>query len=489
MNSHIAYAPRPSFSIPGRFFGVCLLLGGSLFGIGALVRLGPAALIIPAMALVFVLAAAFPRVFVYLLMSAMLIIEPGAIDYTSPLATALWDLPPAVAHVITITVSPMELALVAAAASLWIRGRSGAAQADLPRLVYFVPVVMAMGFAYGTRGGGDYHLGYNEARGLIFAIPVFFIALRMADEPLSRVLKVLFAASTVLAIITISRWWFYTRGGESPVPIEFAFAHENAIFFGIAVLISGLQMTKATSNGARILFLLHMVLILVATVVTGRRAGTLVLLVGGASVAWMMFPKRPVAVLMVSIPLLMAGAVYLAAYWNHEYGAAAQPARAIRSQISPSARDASSDEYRVIERYDVEETLKLNRLFGVGFGKPFAQFQPLPDLKDFWPLQDYTPHQNILWLWLKMGVPGIAVILGLWLVGLKRCIQVARSTPRNAPLPTAAITLAAILLMYFSYASIDQALTGTRGIAPLAAALALCFRLREYVPATTEVAP
>ncbi len=482
-------APQPGLVIPGRLIGICVLGLSSAVGLAALVSIGPAALIIPIMALVVVLAAVFPRAFVYLLLAAAIVIEPGAIDFTKPIAYALWSLPEGVRGIITITVSPMELALVAAAASLWIRGRGQAtAQADMPRLVYFVPVVILLGFAYGARRGGDLPLAYNEARGLLFAIAAFFIALRMAGEPRDRILKVLFVASTLLALVTVNRWLFYTRSGDSPVPIEFAFAHENAVFFGIAVLISGMQFVKARSNGARAALLLHMLLMLIATFVTGRRAGTLMLLMGGATVAWLLFPKRPVAVLAVSLPLLLMGGAYLATYWNHEYGTIAQPARAIRSQISPSPRDASSDDYRVIERYNVEQTLKFNPLFGVGFGNPFAQFRQLPNLKDFWPLQDYTPHQNILWLWLKMGILGIAVFLGLWLVALKRCIQVVRSTPRNAPLPTAAITLAAILLMYFSYAQIDLALTGTRAIAPLAAALALCFRLRSYSPPVAEAA-
>ncbi len=196
-------------------------------------------------------------------------------------------------------------------------------------------------------------------------------------------------------------------------------------------------------------------------------------------------------VLALSIPGLLAGIAYLAIFWNQEYGALAQPARAIRSQIDPSARDASSDDYRVRERYNVTETLKLNRIFGIGFGRPFAQFQPLPDLTDFWPLQAYTPHQNVLWLWLKMGVVGVAVILGLWLVAFKRCLEAIRSTPKTAPLPATAVILAASLLMYLAYAQIDLALTGTRGIAPLAAAIALCLRLRPYQPPTaeTEMAP
>lgn len=465
--------------IPGAAVGFFVVCAASAGAVLALAAIGPAALVIPPLVLLVVLAAVYPRVFAYVLLAAMIVFEQGTFDYTRMISKALWELPGGLKSVVPITTSPMELALLSAAVSMFVRSRQKANTANVPRVAWALPVVIFLGIGYGVSKGGDSALAYNEARGLLFGMVVFALALRMETEPMRNLVRVVSLASIFLAINTILRWAFYTRGGESPVPLEFAFAHENAVFFGIAIVIAGLGMVRAQSNGARLLWLLQVVLLLAATLVTGRRAGTLVLLVGGATVAWLIFPKRPVAVMVVSLPLMLVGSVYLAAFWNKEYGALAQPARAIRSQISPSARDQSSDEYREIERFNVEETLRLNKVFGVGFGKPFAQFQPLTDLTDFWPLQAYTPHQNILWLWLKTGLIGISVFLGLWIVSLKRCIEAIRAVPRSEAIPVAPIILASVLLMYIAYAQIDQALTSTRSVAPLAIAIALSFRLRS----------
>lgn len=481
MSARAVPAPRPGFAIPGSFIGAVALGIGTAIGIASLVALGPIALFIPLIMTMVVLAVLYPRIFVYLLLAGAIVLEPDAIDPTRPIARAMFTLPEGLKSIVPITTSPMELWLVAAAASLWIRGRGKQANMPpLPRLVNAVPIVIFFGLAWGARSGGDLPLAYNEARGLLFGMVIFLVALRMSGEPAGRLLKVLMISSTLLSLVTINRWFFYTREGNSPVPVEFAFAHENAVLFGIAVVVSGMCLLRAQTNGARFWLIAHMLLVLLATFVTGRRAGTMVLLMGGLTVAWLLLPKRPIAVLAISIPVLCMGATYLAVYWNHEYGAIAQPARAIRSQISPSERDASSDDYRVKERFNVTETLKYNRILGIGFGRPFAQFEPLPDLTDFWPLQDYTPHQNVLWLWLKMGVAGIAVLMGLWMLALKRCLDVIRSTPRSAPLPATAVILASSLLMYLSYAQIDQALTGTRAIGALAIILAMSFRLRPY---------
>ncbi len=464
--------------IPGQLIGALLVTGSMIFAIFALVTLGPVALAIPPMVLLIVLAAAYPKIFAYVLLGGMIVIEPGTFDYTKPLSQAMWELPGGLKSVVPITTSPMELALLAVAASLFVRTRdANATPARVPRLAWAVPVVIMMGIAYGLRGGGDAPLAYNEARGLLFGMVVFVLALRMEAEPGRRALMVVSVAGTLLSFNTLARWAFYTRSGDSPVPLEFAFAHENAVFFGIMIVIASFGVMTSKTNGARMVWILQALLLLSATLVTGRRAGTLVLLVGGLTVAWMVFPKRPLAVIAVSLPIMLMGSVYLAAFWNQEYGAAAQPARAIRSQIAPSARDESSDEYRDIERANVEQTIQLNRVFGVGFGKPFAMFEPLTDLTTFWPLQQYTPHQNILWLWLKVGILGIATMLGLWIIGLKRCIEAIRIVPKSSPLPIGPIVIGATLLMYIAYAQIDQALTGTRAIAPLAIALALAFRL------------
>jgi len=194
----------------------------------------------------------------------------------------------------------------------------------------------------------------------------------------------------------------------------------------------------------------------------------------------------------------MTGA-YLAVYWNQDYGTIAQPARAIRSQFQPSGRDDSSDIYRTIEKYDVEQTIRYNRMFGVGFGRPFIQFQPLPDLTSFWPLQSYTSHQSVLWLWLKMGWLGISVFLGLVVVVLSRCLERMRGlATANADWAVAAVLFSATLA-FIVYATVDLGFAGSRAAAPAAVLAALALGLRrsgkeqadalEEIPEASAVLP
>jgi O-antigen ligase len=131
--------------------------------------------------------------------------------------------------------------------------------------------------------------------------------------------------------------------------------------------------------------------------------------------------------------------------------------------------------------------VRLNRLLGVGFGVRFAQFQALPNLESFWPLQFYTPHQNILWLWLKLGLAGIAAFLALIAIALSRCISAVRESPAMDDRATVGVIVAATLLMYIAFATVDQALIGTRGALPLAVALAIAFAIpRPAAPAALQ---
>src|SRR5690606_23967814 len=118
-------------------------------------------LFIPLIATMAILAVLFPRTFVYVLLAGAVILEPDAIDFTGPVADALFALPDGLKSIIPITTSPLELWLVAVAASLWLRGRGNRTEMPpLPRLVFAVPLVILLGLAWGARNGGDLPLAY-----------------------------------------------------------------------------------------------------------------------------------------------------------------------------------------------------------------------------------------------------------------------------------------------------------------------------------------
>jgi O-antigen ligase len=461
---------------------VIAFLSSALAAAGALALMGLWALVLPLYAAGIVMALARPRQFAFVLLILAIALEPGAIDFTGPLADAAWQMPPGFENALGLTTSPLEVLLALTALVAVVRLPS---RVHLPLIVWAVPVVIAMGMLYGMYRGGPMNLAYHEARGVFAALAVFVLALRtLPTDPRSLTRSVLLA-ETFLALVVLFRYFAYVRTGTAGVPLDFVFSHETSVIFGAGLVIGALTLIR---NGGslleRILLLAYCFLVAIAMVATGRRAATLVMLVGVLSLGVLLLPKRPKLVILVSIPLIIGGSAYLSAYWNQEYGARAQPARAIRSQFDPSLRDESSDNYRVIEKYNVIQTIRSNRVFGVGFGRPFYQFQPMPDLTSFWSLQMYTPHQNVLWLWLKMGVIGMSVMLGFAVTALARCLSILRLRAYDGQWETAAVALA-MSLMFLMFATVDLGFVGARSVAVGAIATAMAFMLHQPTEETT----
>ncbi len=485
--SYVAAARGPQFgSFSRQLTGVALVCLGAVLSALVLAVMGFWALLLPLYAVAAFAAVTRPKQTAVVALFVAIVFEGGAIDFTGPLSQAIYQLPPGWEDAFAVTTSPLEVVIVLCAASLTFRGiAAGQRMPELPLVAWLIPLAIFLGLGYGLAKGGPSNLAYTEMRGLIAGLAIFVVAARLAPGNVATIARVTLAATFTLAIILILRYFLYVRTGAADVPAEFQFAHENSVLLGIGMLIGAARMLEVKELKALLGLGLYCVLIFVAMIVTGRRAATLVLIIGAVSMGALLFPRRPLLVVLVGIPLLAGTGLYLGAYWNKEYGAAAQPARAIRSEFDPTLRDESSDSYRDIEKADVIETIRINRVFGVGFGRPFIQFQWLPNLGAFWPMQSYTPHQSVLWLWLKMGWFGISVFLGFWVVVLKRCLERMRAKG----IPSAEWTIAAVLFsaaaMYLTYATVDLAMISARQIGPMAivAAIALTLpRLRVEDP-------
>ena len=478
----------PSVRLPFRAGIAVGELGALLFGAavaaGLIIYMGFWALAAVAYGGGIAIALLYPRGSAMVLLTAMMAIEADAIDFTRPVSLALWEFPEGVEGFLPMTATPFDMFLAACAVSLARQPRVRIEGAPgLPLLLFAVPVVLLLGYAYGVwYKGGPSNIAYVEARGLLMGAIAFFVALRMLTVPVRWLHTSVFVGSTALAVIVIARYMMFGQG-DGAVAAQFLFDHADVLVLGIGAVYSFALVLRARSDTTRLLLISHQLLMLMATVSTGRRSGTLVLLMAIMVILALMLVRRPMITIWFASGLMVVGSIYLAAYWNQDYGALAQPARAIRSQIDPNANDESSDTYRDIERFNVIQTIKVTSpIFGVGLGNRFAMFRSVPVLR-WWPFQFVTPHENILWIWLKFGIAGIGVLLGVWVLALQRCIR-AFLEGRKRELPVLPLGVAAGLVMYFAFAQVDIMLVIPRSTVPLAILLAIAFNLpiRDKTP-------
>src|SRR4029077_75838 len=81
-------------------------------------------------------------------------------------------------------------------------------------------------------------------------------------------------------------------------------------------------------------------------------------------------------VLTIGIVLAVLSVAFVATFWNQKYGFAGELVRPVRSLIDPSARDLSSDLYRVAESANLKATFRSSPILGIGFGHPYYIFYP-----------------------------------------------------------------------------------------------------------------
>jgi hypothetical protein len=158
------------------------------------------------------------------------------------------------------------------------------------------------------------------------------------------------------------------------------------------------------------------------------------------------------------------------------------PARAIRSQTDPSARDAASNGYRDPENFDVTTTRDVSPIIGYGYGKPFLQPVPLPAVStDF---VYYMPHNSVLWVWMRLGHVGFFLfwmMIATFIIGGLEILKTVRF-PESRLIGVLAITM---VLLMLTFGKFDLALVDLRVLtitAVLLGALATLSRIERTPP-------
>jgi len=220
---------RPQARVLGVAGDAALLGATALFVALTFMMFGFWAFLGLAYALIAAWAVVHPQSFLLALLAAMIAVDPGVTSASSPLSLALYTLPPGADALIPYTVSPLEIALVLATASLALRVRTRAVR--LPAMVWAMPAVVIAGIAYGIWKGAPSNLAYIEARGLIFGAIIFFTAIKMREVPATAVLRSVVAGTAALAAVILFQYFTEYRGG-SGLGDDFAFAHENVVLLG-----------------------------------------------------------------------------------------------------------------------------------------------------------------------------------------------------------------------------------------------------------------
>jgi hypothetical protein len=283
---------------------------------------------------------------------------------------------------------------------------------------------------------------------------------------------------------------FFTYSRHLDPRPEAILGHEESVFFGLFIVLTlglwlfGIRGRLRTTASVLLPF------VVIADLANSRRtasgiliAALLVLLI----MAWFGVPDRRRLVGALLCVAAIGAAVYFPLYWNKGYGTISQPARAVRSQISPDPRDAASNQYRGLEDANLILNIKMGGMLGTGFGRPIDYAIPLPDISAYDPIIAYIPHNGLLWIWMRLGLQGEIMFWLLIGAAIMKATSLVKSSERFLSMFGAIVVCA--ILAYVMQGYEDQGFASLR-IAPvigcLLGALEAACRLGQRAGSTTE---
>jgi O-antigen ligase len=360
----------------------------------------------------------------------------------------------------SIIFSPLEVYIVLTFIS-WL-GR-GAYQRKLkvftgslfwPALIFVAFIIF--GLVYGLATGGNTNIALWEARPIFYLVAMFILVSNLLEkrEHISCVLWVAMFALLIVGILGDLHFFLDLKG--SLAGVEAITEHGTAVQMNTMFIFAVGAYLYKLSPAKRLALLLMVPIVALTYIATQRRAAFLSLFFALILVAFLLYKENRRVFWLIVPAVTLFAFIYATVFWNSG-SKLALPVEAVKSvfiQDKATARDQSSNNYRVIENADVSYTIHAHPLTGVGFGKEFYRPMPLPDIS-FFVWWHYITHNSILWIWLKTGAFGFLSMIFLVGFSVVMGIQVLSRLPdRN--LKAAAFVATFYIIMHFMYAYVDM---------------------------------
>jgi hypothetical protein len=332
--------------------------------------------------------------------------------------------------------------------------KSGTATvAELPRsplakTVYVLQAAVLFAFVLGLATGGSLAVAMNETRPYVYLGIAFLVTATVVDSrrAVRLVLWVLVLGTGFKAVQGLALFLSVRSGMPRP---DAVLGHEESLFFAIFVLLTLSLWLYGLAGPLRTTATVLLPVVVAADLGNSRRIAWLLLLfavVTAIAVGLVQLRSRRRFLVWLAVGAVVAASLYLPAYWN-KTGGFAQPARAVRTIVSPGGqRDLSSNLYRIQEDANLRYNIQRAGPLGKGFGHRIDYALPIVDISDIDPYIAYVPHNGIWYLFLRLGVVGTIAFWSLLGVGIVAACRLARC--REKELAVVGMVLACALPAY-----------------------------------------
>lgn len=329
-------------------------------------------------------------------------------------------------------------------------------RAALGLAVALFGLIVFVGWIRGVTGGGSFQDSLLELRPWLY-LTISFLAASQLLTSRKQVMVMLTTLALGIGIKSIQG--IFTLVAHFEVRPQAILAHEESFFFGLFLaLLAALWLVPIPGPLRRLMTVLSP-FVLVADIGNQRRtawaiAAAVLLLVFALS--FVAFPERRRTIITIAAIGCVAAGVYWLKFSN-DPGLLGQPARAVLSQLSPASRDQNSNQYRVVENVNLGVAIRQTTPFGSGFGHPIPQIVPNVDISNIDSFISYLPHNTILYIWLRLGLPGIVAFWMMIGIALMSAVSLVRRRPNRVAL-LLGMTLSAALVAYLVQGYYDMGL-------------------------------
>jgi O-antigen ligase len=294
--------------------------------------------------------------------------------------------------------------------------------------IFLYTLALAIGLAHGLTSGGDFKTALWEIRPQIYMIVAYILTCNFIKRQ-SQIYALLWILmiGTGLKTLDGTLRYLYMKSTR-PFGLMLMFSHEQAFFLNAFIVLTVLAFLFGWPRRFKAVALLFLPFVVFCDFALERRAGTLALAVGLAAVliiTFIIYPRRRRGVGLVILLLIVTLPPYYETFKN-SYQTIAQPARAFQSQFQPTARDLSSNTYRINEDKDILATMRTSPIIGYGFGKPMGLPYPLANISSIYPFWNILPHNSILWIWMRMGTFGYTIFWFLVGLAIRQAMELAQ---------------------------------------------------------------
>jgi hypothetical protein len=392
---------------------------------------------------------------------------------------------------IPVPLSGLEVLLGVLAVIALLRKSSGSKIDSAGRIATPQPLVklawlsfagIAFVLLVGMARGGNFSMALWQVDRVVH-LPVVFLLLHLAlrgpkdHEALARVLISAAVVRACVAVYVVNTVVVPDYDGR-PGQLAWATSHHDSILFACAFVVLISMMLERVGRRATRTALLLLPVLALGMVANNRRMVWVQIAMVFATL-YFATPtnatkrKIKIAVLLLS-PLILG---YLAAGWDSKDGIF-KPVAMVRSVVDPQS-DASTL-WRELENYDILFTMRHYWLLGAGYGNPYWEVVPLPEIP--YELEKYLPHNSILGLWCFCGFLGYTALTLLWGAGVYFAMRAYRASQKPTD-RVAALTSLGSVLVYMIQCYGDMGLGSWTGVFIVGAAVCVAGKLAVAVGA------